>query len=238
MAGEPLPEEDNGDMPPPPDEGRGKHHGPGGPGGHGDVKKLRDLDTKRLFRNMLPFFDRYKKQSATVLLMVVLSTALGIFSPFISGSFFYDKVLDENGTFYGQIAFAILLIAGTKFISVVFTMVHSIVTAKISARVTYDLKKTIFSAIQRLSLSYFNMRQSGGIMTQINQDANSIYWFFVDGLPYFITNVVQFITVVIILFVMNWKISLVVMLPIPIFLVTRRALLNLVRKLHAHNYSR
>lgn len=224
--------EQEGERPEFPKGDKGKHAGPY------EVKKLRDVDTKRLMRNMLPFFNKYKKESAIVLLMVILSTGLGIFSPFISGSFFYDEVLDKNGSFYAQIALAIFLIAGTKLISVFFAMIHSIVTAKISARVIYDLKKTIFSAIQRLSLSYFNMRQSGGIMTQINQDANSLYWLFVDGLPYFITNVVQFVTVIVILFVMNWKISLVVMIPIPIFLITRRALLNIVRKLHAHEYSR
>ena len=213
--------------------------GPFGPRGGGDNnKKLRDIDTKALLGKMMPFFSRYKKQTLTVLLMVLLSTLLGIISPFISGRFFYDEVLDTNGSFYGQILFAILLIAGSKLVSVVFAMVHSIVTAKISARVVYDLKKTIFTAIQKLSLSYFNIRQSGGIMTQINQDATSIYWFFVDGIPSFLINIVQMITVVIILFCMNWKISLLVMIPIPIFLVVRRIFMNIMRKLHAREYSR
>lgn len=218
--------------------GMGGPGGPFGPRGGGELKRIRDLDTKSLFKKMIPFFNRYKRESATVLLMVILSTALGILSPFISGQFFYDEVLADGGNYYGEILFAILLIAGTKLISVVFSMVHSIVTAKISARVVYDLKKTIFTAIQKLSLSYFNMRQSGGIMTQINQDATSIYWFFVDGLPYFITNIVQFIVVVIILFCMNWKISLIVLIPVPIFMVVRRALIKLIRKYHAHRYSR
>jgi len=212
--------------------------GPHGPRGGGELKRLRDLDTKTLLKKMLPFFNRYKRESATVLLMVVLSTALGILSPFISGRFFYDEVLAVGGEHYGKILFAILLIAGTKLISVVFLMFHSMVSAKISARVVYDLKKTIFTAIQKLSLSYFNMRQSGGIMTQINQDATSLYWFFVDGLPYFITNLIQFIVVLVILFCMNWKISLVVLIPVPIFLVVRRVLMKLIRTYFAHRYSR
>ncbi len=240
-AGEEVEEKDFApDFPPP--EMHGEPRGPGGPGGPrghgGEMKRLRDIDTKALFKKMLPFFNRYKRESVTVLIMVILSTLLGILSPFISGSFFYDEVLDRGGDYYGEILFAILLIAGTKLISVVFSMLHSIVTAKISARVVYDLKKTIFSTIQKLSLSYFNMRQSGGIMTQINQDATTIYWLFVDGLPYFITNLVQFVTVVIILFCMNPVISLFVLLPVPLFLVIRRTLSNYVRKLYAHNYSR
>ena len=224
--------------PPRPPMGGPPMGGPHGPRGGGELKRLRDLDTKALFKKMLPFFNRYKRESATVLLMVILSTALGIFSPFISGKFFYDEVLSEAGDRYGEILFAILLIAGTKLISVVFLMIHSIVSAKISARVVYDLKKTIFTAIQKLSLSYFTLRQSGGIMTQINQDATSLYWFFVDGLPYFITNFIQFIVVLVILFCMNWKISLIVLIPVPIFIVVRRILMKLIRKYYAHRYSR
>ncbi len=242
-AGEPVSDKPFGDKPPREHSEGGPRggpmgFGPGGPNGRDELKKLRDLDTKALFRKMMPFFNRYKKQTATVLLMVVLSTLLSILSPFISGRFFYDEVLDIGGEFYGRIAFAILLIAGTKLISVVFTMVHSIVTAKISANVTYDLKKTIFTAIQKLSLSYFNMRQSGGIMTQINQDATSIYWFFVDGIPYFIINIVQMVAVVIILFTTNWQISLVAMIPVPVFLIVRRAFMRIMRKLHARDYSK
>ncbi len=207
-------------------------------GKQGFFKGLKSGETKRLFSKMLPFFMKYKWQTATVFLLVILSSLLGLLSPYVSGSFFIDEVLDIEGKFYGQILKAIIIIAGTKLLSTVFMMVHSIVTAKISANVTYDLKKTIFESIQRLSLSFFSSRQTGGLMTQINQDSRSLYWFFVDGIPYFVTNIVQFLSIVVLLFIMNWKVSLIVMIPIPIFVAVRRSLHRLGRKIHARNYSR
>lgn len=222
----------------------GRPMGPGGPGGpremgkQGFFKGLKNGETKRLISKMIPFFLKYKWYSLTVLLLVVLSSLLGLLSPYVSGAFFIDEVLDLEGSFYGQIAKAIIIIAGTKLLSTVFMMIHSIITAKISANVTYDLKKTIFESIQRLSLSFFSSRQTGGLMTQINQDSRSIYWFFVDGLPYFITNIVQFIAIIALLFTMNWQVTLIVMLPIPIYIAVRRGLYRLGRKIHARNYSR
>ena len=201
-------------------------------------KKAKKGEAKRLLTKMLPFFMKYKMYSLLVLLMVVLSSLLGLLSPYVSGAFFIDEVLNLEGNFYGQIAKAIIIIAGTKLLSTVFMMVHSIVTAKVSARVTYDIKKTIFESIQRLSLSFFSSRQTGGLMTQINQDSRSLYWFFVDGLPYFVTNIVQFVAIVILLFVMNWQVSLVVMLPIPTYIAVRRSLYRLGKKIHARNYSK
>ncbi len=222
----------DGDKPP-------MHGGPGGPGGEGFFKNLKSGETKRLIGKLLPFFMKYKAYTVIVFAMVVLSSLLGLLSPYMSGSFFIDNVLSDKGNpFYAQIGVAIAIIAGTKLLSTVFMMVHSIITAKISARVTYDLKKTIFESIQKHSMSFFSSRQTGGLMTQINQDSRSLYWFFVDGLPYFVTNVIQFVSIVILLFAMNWRVSLVVMIPIPIFVVLRRAVYRLARKIHARNYSK
>ncbi len=211
---------------------------PHGDGKNSFLKGIKSGETKRLISKLLPFFLKYKWYTVIVLIMVVLSSLLGLLSPYVSGAFFIDEVLNLKGSFYGQIAKAIIIIAGTKLLSTVFMMVHSIVTAKISARVVYDLKKTIFESIQRLSLSFFSSRQTGGLMTQINQDSRSLYWFFVDGLPYFVTNIVQFVAIVILLFVMNWQVSLIVMLPIPIYVAVRRSLYRFARKIHARNYSR
>ncbi|MBE6701590.1 MAG: ABC transporter ATP-binding protein [Ruminococcaceae bacterium] len=230
--------------------------GPGGPGGVGALgtmggpmgsggeqgsifKRIKSGETKHILVKMFPFFNKYKFDTILVLIMVILSSLVALLAPYYSGSFFIDNVLsDKTSPFYSQIAVAIFIIAGTKLLSTVFTMIHSIVTAKISARVTYDLKKTIFKSIQRLSLDFFSSRQTGGLMTQINQDSRSIYWFFVDGLPYFITHIIQFITIVVLLFVMNFKITLVVLIPIPVFMIIRRSLYYMNRKIAARNHSR
>lgn len=226
--------------------GPGGLGGPGGPGGfEGDnesfFEKLKNGETKRIAGKLLPFFLKYRLYAAIVFAMVVLSSLLGLLAPYMSGSFFIDKVLSNKSSdnpFYAQIGVAIAIIAGTKLLSTVFMMVHSIVTAKISARVTYDLKKTIFESIQKHSLSFFSSRQTGGLMTQINQDSRSLYWFFVDGLPYFATNIIQLIAIVILLFTMNWRVSLVAMLPVPVFIALRRTMYRLDKKIHARNFSK
>lgn len=209
----------------------------GAPDDFGKGTKGREI--RRTVSKLLPFFAKYRFYSVVVFVMVILSSLLGLLSPYMSGSFFIDRVLsDENSGFYGQIAVAIAIIAGTKLLSTVFMMVHSIVTAKISARVVYDLKKTIFESIQRHSLSFFSSRQTGGLMSQINQDSRSLYWFFVDGLPYFVTNIVQFVAILVILFTLNWRVSLVAILPIPIFVLLRRVTYRFNRKIHARNWSK
>ena len=72
--------------------------------------------------------------------------------------------------------------------SIGINIISNVITAKVAGKLVYDMKRTIFDSIKRLSLSFFTGRQTGGLMTQIDHDASSIYWFFVDGLPYFLIN--------------------------------------------------
>ena len=100
---------------------------------------------------------------------------------------------------YGEIGKMLLMIIGVRLLSLGVSVINGIISAKVAADVVYDLKKTIFSTIGKLSMKFFSSRQTGGLMTQINNDATTIYWFFVDSLPFLITNTVQLIAVFIVM---------------------------------------
>jgi len=106
-----------------------------------------------------------------------------------------------------------------------------------SAKIVYDLKNTIFGSIERLSLSFFNGRQTGGLMTQVNDDSNTIYGFFCDGMPFFLINIVQVIVLAVIMFVMNPLLAALTLITVPVFFFVIRYTYNAQRKLHAKNWS-
>lgn len=135
--------------------------------------------------------------------MLILMSALGVLSPYVGSAFYYDQVLDKTGSFYGQILLVLAIILGMRIFSTLLNMFNGIITSRIAALINYDLKQTIFNAIQRLSISFFTGRQTGGLMTQVNNDAQTIYWFFCDGFPWFLVNVVQVLALVVIMFILN-----------------------------------
>ena len=149
------------------------------------------MDKGKLFRRIAGFFLKYKLYLVLSLVSLVFMTALSILASYFSAGFFYREVLEEDGSFYGMIAFVLVLVVGAKLLTTGSTIVNNYVTSIIAAKVNFDLKKTIFGAIERLSLGFFTSRQTGGLMTQINNDSNTIYDFFCNILPYFIVNVVK-----------------------------------------------
>ncbi len=161
------------------------------------------MDKKGLFKRFLPLLAKYRSLMLLVIVALVTVSALGILAPYISSAFFYDEVLDVSGEFYGRVLFVLTLVVLTKVCSYAVNAVSGCISATVSGRIVYDLKKTIFSSISRLSMSFFTGRQTGGLMTQINNDANSIYWFIVNGLPYFLINAVEFVVILVLMLIMN-----------------------------------
>ena len=197
----------------------------------------RCMEKGKLFRRFSVFFLRYRGYLIFSVLSLVLLSAMSILTPYLSSGFFYDQVISTSGQFAGQLLLVILLIISTNLFKMLATMINNLVTSVVAAKVVYDLKKTIFSAIERLSISFFTGRQTGGLMTQVNEDANTIYTFFCDSLPYLLINVVQVIVLSVLLFVIQPILALLSLITVPIFFILMRYMVRRLRMYHAKRYS-
>jgi len=196
------------------------------------------MDKNKIIRRMGSFLLRYRAHMIMILIALVLSSAIGVLSPYISSGFYFDEVLNISGKFYGQILMVLAMIVGTRLISVGISMFHNIVTSVVAAKLSYDLKKTIFTAIERLSISFYTNRQTGGLMAQVTNDANTIYWFFCDGVPYFLVNIVQIAVMLVIMLVMNPLLTLLALITVPLVFISIRMLFDKMGKLHAKRWAK
>jgi ABC-type multidrug transport system fused ATPase/permease subunit len=83
-------------------------------------------------------------------------------------------------------------------------------------KAVHALRMQVFGALQRLSLSYFENRSTGEIMTRVTSDTEHVERIFVDGLEGLLTASLTLVGITIMMFVLNWKLALLSLLPIPI----------------------
>jgi ABC-type multidrug transport system fused ATPase/permease subunit len=83
-------------------------------------------------------------------------------------------------------------------------------------RVIYDLRAEVFAALQRLSISYYENRSTGEIMSRINNDVEHVERIFIDGLESLLMSSLTLIGISVILFSLNWKLACLSLLPIPL----------------------
>ncbi|NLN55578.1 MAG: ABC transporter ATP-binding protein [Clostridiales bacterium] len=196
------------------------------------------MEKAKLVRRLAKMFLKYKYYILLIFALFAIIAGFGIVSPYVSNNLFYNEVLDEKGSMYGRIWQIVFMIIGVRLVSMLISLLNGIVNAKVAAEVVYDLKKTIFDTIGRLSLRFFTSRQTGGLMTQINSDASVIYWFFCDGFPYLVTNILQLTAVLIVMLTMDPLLTLYTFVTVPIFIIAFKITFSMFSKLHARSYSK
>ncbi|HKM16740.1 MAG TPA: ABC transporter transmembrane domain-containing protein [Limnochordia bacterium] len=194
------------------------------------------IDKRTLFKRVLALTPKYKGPITAMVTIMIISSLMGLAPPFMSGRIIIDEVLTSGGKYEGMIGQAILITVAFSLVSLSLGILHGRINSAVTAEIIYDLKKMIFSAMQRLSLSFYNKRQTGSLMNRVNSDALDLQHFFHDGVPYFIVNSVQIIGVTCLLLFMNWRLTLLVFVPIPLILFITYKVLPHLWKLHSRRW--
>lgn len=192
----------------------------------------------RLFK----FFGGYVPQIVAIISIMLVASAITVLIPQVSTRSLFDDVLaNPNGLPAAELIKAlgvlVLSIFGIRLLETLLTVAQQYMTGAIMPNVIYDIKVKIFNAMQRLSVNFYSSKQTGSLMERVIRDANNIYWFFVDGVPMVIIDTAKIIGVVIIMFVMSWKLSLIIIAAMPALMAALILGDKLFRKLHHRNWA-
>ncbi len=176
----------------------------------------RCLDKRSLFKRVLALTPPYSKKIALMVFLMISSSLVGLIPPYLGGRIFYDEVLKQGGKYSDRLGLVVLLMFLAELLILLLNVGQGRVNAKVAAQIAFDLKTQVFTAMQRLSLKFYNHQQTGSLMTRVNNDANHLQFFFHDGLPYFIVNSLRLVGVTVILVAMDWQLALMVLIPVPI----------------------
>ncbi len=113
-------------------------------------------------------------------------------------------------------ALLVVMFAGVRG---VFSFVQAYMAEKTSQGAAYDFRNEIFAKIQRLSFSYHDQNQTGQLMIRATDDVEKVRLFIAQGLVLAAQAFILLIATLIILFLTNWRLTLVVLPTLPIALV-------------------
>lgn len=201
----------------------------------------RCMDKGTVFRRVLRCFGEFKGRLAVMLLCVLLSGAFSALWPYLSGTVYYavlgrDEELAASVGLAGQFGALLLMLvvcmAGVRLLGQITGVIHGRMTAHMVPAVVCRLKDAVFASLQRLSIGFFNRRQTGSLMQRVNNDANEVTGFFIDGLPYLLSNGAMVIISAVVMFRMDWRLALLALclLP-PLFYISYKLM---PRMWHAH----
>jgi ATP-binding cassette subfamily B protein len=194
------------------------------------------VDKKSTVKRLFSFFNDVKWKMAFMIAAVLVSTAITLVIPQFSTQKLYDEVLNVDNTASYQVLFdglisIVLSMAALKISHQLFTLFYQYIVAGILPEVVYSIKLKIFKAMQGLSVGFYTHKQTGSLMERVTRDSNNIYWFFVDGFPYLISNIVTVIGIIIIMLFTSVKLTLMIIIAAATIFIVYPAMEKKFRKL-------
>jgi len=90
----------------------------------------------------------------------------------------------------------------------------------------YDIRKEVFEHTQELSFRFFDGRPAGKIISRITNDVQAISDFVNTGIVSFISEIISIIGIIVIIFMINYKLALITVTVVPVFILLLALLKN------------
>lgn len=86
-------------------------------------------------------------------------------------------------------------------------------------KVILDLRTSAYEYLQRLSLSFYDKKETGRLMSRITYDTGNLQDFIVNGIQDFSIDVLMLLGMSVVLFATNWRLAALTLIPIPLLIV-------------------
>lgn len=161
---------------------------------------------------------------ACIVMFMLLLVGVGIdlIPPYLT-KVLVDDVLGASARHADWLLWLVLGLLGLRVVRIVITVVNNRLNAVIGSRFVFNLRAALFEKLQRIPIDYFDRKQVGGLMTRVSGDSEVLQGFISNISQGFLLNIVLVLGIGAMLFSMNWRLALFVLLPGPfVILVTWR----------------
>ena len=211
--------------------------GRGGPMG-GMMRGEKAKDFGGTMKKLVAYLGRYRTAVLFVWGLAVLSTTAMIFGPKILA-----RATDEmmrglmslitgtgDGIDFPAIGL-ILLWTGALYVgSALLSYIQGWIMSGVTMKVAYGFRKDIEEKIHRLPLGFFDTTTHGEVLSRITNDVDTINQTLSQSLTQIITSITTLIGVVIMMFTISWKLTLVTLCVIPVTMIVVLGIVSLSQK--------
>jgi subfamily B ATP-binding cassette protein MsbA len=112
--------------------------------------------------------------------------------------------------------FACLAVIAIALLDAVCSYAEKYLTTSVGQWITHDLRRSLYSHIQRLSLAYHDQKRTGDLISTVTSDIDSIQSFITSGLLGTLINLITLVGMVGVMFYLNWRFTLIALSVAPI----------------------
>ena len=171
---------------------------------------------KGLIRRVWRFARAYRPMLAGFLATIVLAAIIDIVPPFLIRRIIDDAIPQEDRT-------AVAVLAGLMIVAALaeaaLSLGERLWSSKIGEGLIYDLRVALFDHVQRMPLGFFTRTQTGALVSRMNNDVIGAQRAITGTLGAVVSNVVVVATTVVAMLYLEWRLTLISLIVLPLFVV-------------------
>ena len=183
------------------------------PGAGGQAKIRANL------KNLSPFALRHWRKGALGGLLILIASLVSFPQPLIFRYLIDSVILSRQPDL---LMGAILLLLGVAISEKLANLWQEFYFARFEQEVLLDLQNSLLERALRFPKSFYDRQETGYLMARLSSDVQGLRWFLSSGVVHLAGNVLRFIGGMVFLFYLEWRLSVVVLIILPGFLVCIR----------------
>ena len=174
-------------------------------------------DVPRLVRRVFGLFRQYRARVAVLAFLILISAAIGVVNPLLTKSVFDNALFPQGGP---DLTLLYVLVGAMIAIAIVggaLGVFQTWVASIVGQRVMQDLRDSLYSHLQRMSLRFFTGTRTGEIQSRIANDVGGIQSVVTDTASSIFANVVIIVSTLVAMAILSWQLMLLSLVIVPFF---------------------
>jgi ABC-type multidrug transport system fused ATPase/permease subunit len=180
------------------------------------VTKKKEYETLDVLKRLLRYVRPYWKTLIVVSILLLLRTGLNLLPPLIQREVIDEVIAKER---LSQLTILIAALIVIHALSRIVDFGDLYLRHVAGENFIFDLRVRIYAHLQELSLSFYEGTSTGELMSRVTNDVNALEQFVTHGVALTVVDLLRLVGASAVLLILNWKLALVMLGPLPIMAV-------------------
>ena len=167
----------------------------------------------KIFLRLMSFAKGYKLKFSIAAISTISLAFVSAINPYIIGETVNDFVTNQD---ISNLVYYIKILLTIVFAEVLLQFMFIYFANWVGQHIIRDIRAKVFRNINSFKMSYFDTTSVGKLVTRVVSDIETIANFFTQGVFMIISDILKMLVVIVVMFVMNWKLALVALVVLPI----------------------
>ena len=179
-----------------------------------------------LIKRVMTYARPYRWLIVGSLISILLYTGVALLSPLILRYIIDHAIPDKN---VHNLIIAALGLLTLPIVSGLFQVITRRLLAQVGEGVIFDLRVGLYEHLQRMSLRFYTHTHLGELISRMNNDVVGAQVAVSRTLVTLVTNFIEVVATLVVMLTLEWRLTLLGIIILPIFIITARKMGDLLR---------